>query len=89
MKEDKRERVTMTKNELTKLLGIEHLMKRNSKNKSYETMLDIICDFFVIMRDTNNTISVPQGLNDPKVEPVKPGHKKTISGAKKHSPAKT
>jgi len=50
MKEDTREKVTMTKNELTKLLGIDHLMKRNSKTKLYETMLDIICDFFMISK---------------------------------------
>lgn len=50
MKEDTREKVTMTKNELTKLLGIDSLMKRNSKNKTYETMLDIICDFLMISK---------------------------------------
>jgi hypothetical protein len=33
MKEDKRPKVTMTKNELMKLLGIETLMKRNTKSK--------------------------------------------------------
>ena len=33
MIEDTRPKVTMTKNELMKLIGIEHLMKRNSKSK--------------------------------------------------------
>lgn len=47
MEEDKRERMKMTKNELTRLLGIETLMKRNSKSKTYDTMMDIICDFLV------------------------------------------
>lgn len=35
MKEDTRERVTMTMKELTRLLGIDALMKRNSKNKTF------------------------------------------------------
>ena len=46
--EDTREKVTMTKNELTRLLGIEALMKRNSKSKAFNTMLDIICEFLMI-----------------------------------------
>ena len=48
MIEDTRPKVTMTKNELMKLLGLESLMKRNSKLKLFETMLDIICDFLVL-----------------------------------------
>lgn len=49
----------MTKNELTKLLGIESIMKRNSKNKTYDTMLDIICDFLMISKDINGGIQIP------------------------------
>jgi hypothetical protein len=48
MIEDMRPKVTMTKNELMRLLGIEALMKRNTKSKQYETMLDILCDFLII-----------------------------------------
>ncbi len=48
MIEDDRPKVTMTKNELMKLLGIEALMKRNTKLKQFETMMDIICDFLII-----------------------------------------
>lgn len=48
MLEDTRPKVTMTKNELMKLLGIENLMKRNSKLKLFGTMLDIVCDFLVL-----------------------------------------
>ena len=48
MKEDTRPKVTMTKNELMKLLGIENLMKRNTKLKLFETMLDIVCDFLTL-----------------------------------------
>lgn len=47
MEEDTRPKVTMTKNELTKLLGIDALMKKNSKTKAHNTMLDIICDYLV------------------------------------------
>lgn len=48
MLEDNRPKVTMTKNELMKLLGFEALMKRNTRSKHYETMLDILCDFLII-----------------------------------------
>lgn len=48
MAEDTRPKVTMTKNELMKLLGIEALMKRNSKSKTFDTMLDILCDFLML-----------------------------------------
>jgi hypothetical protein len=50
MKEDTRPKVTMTKNELMKLLGVENLMKRNNKNKLFDTMLDIVCDFLLLSR---------------------------------------
>ena len=48
MAEDTRPKVTMTKNELTRLLGVEALIKRNSKSKTYDTMIDILCDYLVI-----------------------------------------
>jgi hypothetical protein len=48
----------MTKNELTRLLGIEALMKRNSKSKAFNTMLDIICDFLMISKDVTNGVGV-------------------------------
>lgn len=59
MKEDTRPKVTMTKNELMKLLGIETLMKRNNKSKQYETMLDIICDFLVISKNIIGGVNIP------------------------------
>ena len=61
MQEDKRPKVTMTKNELMKLLGIEPLMKRNNKSKQYETMLDIICDYFLLSKESNGGVTVPNG----------------------------
>lgn len=45
MAEDTRPKVTMTKNQLTALLGIEEMMKKNSKTKTFTTMLDIVCNF--------------------------------------------
>lgn len=54
IKEDTRPKVTMTKNELTRLLGIEALMKRNSKSKVFNTMMDILCDFLMISKDATN-----------------------------------
>ena len=60
MIEDDRPKVTMTKNELMKLLGIEGLMKRNSRTKQYETMLDIICDFLILQRDASGGVEVPE-----------------------------
>lgn len=56
--EDTREKVTMTKNQLTNLLGIEALMKRNSKNKTFSTMLDIICDFLMLSKEATNGAGV-------------------------------
>ncbi len=50
MAEDTRPKVTMTKNELTKLLGIETLMKKNNKTKAFSTMLDIITNYFISER---------------------------------------
>jgi hypothetical protein len=58
MLEDDRPKVTMTKNELMKLLGIEALMKRNTRMKQFETMLDIICDFLIIQRDVTGGVEV-------------------------------
>ena len=58
MLEDTRPKVTMTKNELMKLLGIEALMKRNTKLKQFETMMDIICDFLIIQRDVTGGVDI-------------------------------
>ncbi len=61
MIEDDRPKVTMTKNELMKLLGIEQLMKRNTKTKQYETMLDILCDFLIVQKEVAGGVEMPQG----------------------------
>ena len=56
--EDTRPKVTMTKNELTRLLGIDTLMRRNAKNKAFNTMMDILCDFLIITKDASNGVGV-------------------------------
>ena len=61
MIEDTRPKVTMTKNELMKLLGIEALMKRNTKSKQFETMLDILCDFLIIQKEVTGGVDLAQG----------------------------
>ena len=63
IKEDTRKKVTMTKNQLTRLLGIDSLMKRNSKSKEFNTMLDILCDFLLITKEATNGLGVqfPKG----------------------------
>lgn len=52
----------MTKNELTKLLGIDNLMKRNSKLKAFDTMLDILCEFLMISREVSGGVNVPSNF---------------------------
>jgi len=47
MAEDTRPKVTMTKIELTRLLNLNDLNKRNQKNKQFETMLDMCCNYFM------------------------------------------
>ena len=66
IQEDTREKVTMTKNELTRLLGIDVLMKRNAKSKAFNTMLDIICDFLMISKEATNGV----GVAYPKVSSI-------------------
>jgi hypothetical protein len=48
MIEDTRPKVTMTKVELTKLLNLSELTKKSSKSgEQFDTMLDVICNYFV------------------------------------------
>lgn len=49
IEEDTREKTKMTKNELTSILGIESLVKKNSAKKSHKmnTMIDVVCDYFM------------------------------------------
>jgi len=64
IKEDTRPKVTMTKNELTRLLGIDALMRRNAKSKVFNTMLDILCDFLVITKEASDGLGVQYPANE-------------------------
>jgi hypothetical protein len=62
MTEDTRPKVVMTKNELTKLLNLEQLGKRNTKTKTCDTMLDMICHYLVQTRIFNVNVDLPETL---------------------------
>ena len=95
IKEDTREKVVMTKNELTRLLGIEALMKRNQKSKVFNTMLDILCDFLMISKDATNGVGVtyPKYTNssimitESKIDGTPPRDKNIINNARGIPPA--
>lgn len=70
MAEDTRPKVTMTKNQLTALLGIEEMMKKNSKTKTFTTMLDIICNFLCERKADHDDPS-----EQPKSKPKRPDDK--------------
>jgi hypothetical protein len=54
----------MTKNELTRLLGIDALMRRNAKSKVFTTMLDILSDFLVITKEASEGMGVQFPANE-------------------------
>ena len=51
IKEDTRDKVTMTKHQLANLLGIDELMKRNFRLKDHETMLDVLCSYLIAFKE--------------------------------------
>ena len=59
MMEDQRPKVTMTKNELTSLLGMEALVRANSKSKAHNTMLDVISNYLSSMKNLQGGVTVP------------------------------
>lgn len=60
MIEDTRPKVTMTKVELTKLLNLSELTKKSSKSvEQFDTMLDVICNYFVQTKLSNLLIELP------------------------------
>jgi hypothetical protein len=75
-------------------------MKKNSKSKAFETMIDIICDFLMVTKDISGGVNIPEyvtsnvtdGPSDIKSAVV---HKKSSSQVRKpsqpvpHVPAKT
>ena len=59
MQEDTRPKVTMTKNELTQLLGLKALVQENTKTKAFVTMLDIIANFLAMTKDISGGVELP------------------------------
>ena len=51
----------MTKNELTSLLGMEALVRANSKSKAFNTMLDVISHYLSNMKNLQGGVTVPSG----------------------------
>ena len=75
----------MTKNELMKLLGIEALMKRNTKNKEFETMLYIVCDFLVSSRKMMGGVVPPTEANNSKINSSLATNDTSVSGSTSNS----
>ena len=48
----------MTKSELTNLLGMEQLVRQNTKTKAFNTMLDVIANYLTVMKDKHGGVSV-------------------------------
>jgi hypothetical protein len=65
MLEDTRPKVTMTKNELTKLLNLSDLNRRNQKTKQFETMLDMCCNYFAQTKINNTPVDLPDVPSKP------------------------
>ena len=59
MTEDTRPKVTMTKSELSNLLGMEALVRSNSRSKAFNTMLDIISNYLAVMKTAHGGITLP------------------------------
>ena len=59
MQEDTRPKVTMTKVELTNLLGLDTLMRQNSRSKAFSTMLDIISNFLSQVKESQGGVQLP------------------------------
>lgn len=62
MLEDTRPKVTITKNELTKLLGLDSLIKKNQKLKAFDTMLDVISNYLLVTRNIVGGVDLPEAI---------------------------
>ena len=58
MTEDQRPKVTMTKSELTNLLGMDNLVRQNNKSKAFNTMLDVISNYLSTMKTQQGGVSL-------------------------------
>jgi hypothetical protein len=59
MAEDTRPKVTMTKIELTKLLNLAEITKKSKSGEQLDTMLDMICNYFVQTKIQNIAVEMP------------------------------
>lgn len=67
MQEDTRPKVTMTKSELTSLLGLQALISENSRTKppTFNTMLDIISSFLARAKAAHGGVEPPEKNTSP------------------------
>ena len=65
MAEDTRPKVAMTKVELTKILNLSELSKRNSKSKQCDTMLDMLCSYFISTKQSGLIVDFPDSAKTP------------------------
>lgn len=63
MTEDQRPKITMTKSELTSLLGMDSLVRSNSKSKAFNTMLDIISNYLSVMKNSSGGVTLPSSTS--------------------------
>ena len=59
MQEDTGPIVTMTKSQLTDLLGLKALTSQNSKTKALPTMLDVIAHFLATTKEVSGGVELP------------------------------
>ena len=87
MQEDTRERVTMTKSQLTDLLGLKALTAQNSKTKALPTMLDVISNFLATTKEVTGGVELPNPSSTPSDRTVTTAAS-VSSYTKKQSPTK-
>lgn len=67
MEEDKRKPVggTMNRADLTRLLGLESLQRKNTKTKKYSTMLDMVMNYLLLMKKMSGGVTSPEEGKSP------------------------
>ena len=67
MQEDTRPKVTMTKSELTSLLGLQALVSENSRTRPppFNTMLDIISNYLARSKAVLGGVELPEKNSSP------------------------
>jgi len=64
----------MTKNELTRLLGMEAVVKLNAKTKTFNTMLDLISNYLSVTKDVLGGIDMPEKSDHKAQNPSMSSH---------------